>query len=167
MKKRSMKKAFVFDFDDTLATTKCKVMVRSKANKHIVAMLTSEEFNTHVLHPSCRYDFCEFKQGSFIKNASPTWLIHLAKEVSEQGHNVYILTAREDHVRNEITAWLNNNSINVEECFCVGGSSENISQRKKEILLDTVGRYDKVYFYDDSEENVNIFQHERLRSYLV
>ena len=162
-----MRKAFVFDFDDTLAETDCMVIVRETTYDEVVARLTPQQFNSHKLNSNCRYDFREFRDGSFIKNANPTWLIHLAKEVYKEGHSVYILTARENDVQGEINAWLWEHDIDSGECFCVGGTGDEIAERKKEILLDIIDRYDKIYFYDDSEANVNIYQHEKLRSYLV
>jgi len=162
-----MRKAFVFDFDDTLAETECNVLVRAIADDQLVARLTPKQYNKHKLRFDCHYDYSEFREGSFIKNANPTWLIHLAKEVSEEGHNVFILTAREDKVIGEIEEWTFDNGVDITETYCIGGTSSQIAIRKKKVLLDIVGKYDKVYFYDDSEENVNIFQHEKLRSYLV
>lgn len=162
-----MRKAFVFDFDDTLATTDCLVIVRDSANSDILFRLTPEEFNDFRLPANCHYDFSEFRDGSFIRNASPTWLIYLAKEVYNEGHDIFVLTARDNHVQYEITTWLWGHNINTAECFCVGGTGDEIAENKRQVLLDIVNRYDKTYFYDDSEANVNIYQHEKLRSYLV
>jgi hypothetical protein len=94
-------------------------------------------------------------------------LIHLAKEVSAEGHNVFILTAREHKVIGEIEEWLSDQNVDIAASYCVGGFSSQIAERKKRVLLDIVKKYEKVYFYDDSEENVNCFSHEKLRSYLV
>jgi hypothetical protein len=162
-----MDKAFIFDFDDTLAETECKVIVRADADDQIVARLSPKQYNTHKLRFDCHYDYSDFRDGSFIKHASPTWLIHLAKEVSAEGHNVFILTAREHKVIGEIEEWLSDQDVDITASYCVGGTSSQIAERKKRVLLDIVKKYDKIYFYDDSEENVNIFQHEKLRSYLV
>lgn len=162
-----MRKAFVFDFDDTLATTDCMVLVRETDYNQCVARLTPQEFNSHKLPRNCSYDFSEFRNGQFIKNANPTWLIHLAKEVYNEGHSVYILTARDNNVADAIYAWLMKHGIQATDIHCVGGTKESIAQNKKKVLLDIVNVYDKVYFYDDSEANVNIYQHEKLRSYLV
>ena len=66
-----MKKAFVFDFDDTLATTDCKVLVRRRnsiGGRFTVRKLTPAEFNTDVLADGEEYDFSEFRlfQGDQI-----------------------------------------------------------------------------------------------------
>lgn len=166
-----MRKAFVFDFDDTLAETDCKVWVLGRGglttDRRVVHKLTPAEFNAYKLKPGECFDFCEFRDDKFIHAANATWLMALAKEVAAEGHNVYILTAREHDVADAIHAWLMKHGIDATEVHCVGGTKESIPWNKKRILLDIVGKYDKIYFYDDSEANVDIFQHEKLRNYLV
>ena len=100
-----MKKAFVFDFDDTLATTDCKVLVRRRnsiGGRFTVRKLTPAEFNTDVLADGEEYDFSEFRSAEFIRSANPTFLIHLAKEVHDSGFAVYVLTARADRYRGRL-----------------------------------------------------------------
>jgi hypothetical protein len=160
-----MKKAFIFDFDDTLAKTDARVLVRANHGNNIVARLTPQEFNTHNLSANCHYDFCEFKKADYIHQADATFLMHLAREVFNEGHDVYILTAREFDVTDAIHTFMLANGIQPTFIHAVGGTND-ISERKKKILLDIVERYDKIYFYDDSEENVNVYEHEKLRTYL-
>jgi hydroxymethylpyrimidine pyrophosphatase-like HAD family hydrolase len=106
-----MKKAFVFDYDDTLATTKCRILVRTKGNvafggKKIIKKLTPSEYNTYKIKDDCYYDFSEFSSPDFIHNANPTKLIELAKEVYDEGHNVFVITARSDDVSSAIASFL-------------------------------------------------------------
>jgi hypothetical protein len=167
-----MNKAFVFDFDDTLAETDCKVWVLGRPidpseHYNVVRKLTPAEFNTYELKDGESFNFCEFRDDKFIHSANPTWLMALAKEVAAENHAIYILTARENHVADSINAWLISHGIAAKDIYCVGGTKDSIPVNKREILLDIVASYDKIYFYDDSEENVNIFQHEKLRNYLV
>lgn len=167
-----MRKAFVFDFDDTLAETDCKVWVigpptAPDGEYSVSAKLTPAQFNAYELKQGEKFWFGEFRNEKFIHAANPTWLINLAKEVAAEGHNVYILTARENDVADAIHAWLMGHGIDAIEVHCVGGNKDSIPSNKKKILLDIVEKYDKIYFYDDSEDNVNIFQHEKLRNYLV
>ena len=73
-----MKKAFVFDFDDTLATTDCKVLVRSTINGKVGRRLTPAEFNDYELTRFTYFDFSEFRSEKFIHNAVPTTLINFS-----------------------------------------------------------------------------------------
>jgi phosphoserine phosphatase len=161
-----MNKAFVFDFDDTLANTACHVIVRDSMGVAYKS-ITPAEFNTYKLGNGESFDFSEFRDEIFIHAANPTWLMALAKEVAAEGHAIYILTAREHCVADSIHAWLMGHGIDATEIHCVGGDKDSIPVNKKQILLDIVEKYDKIYFYDDHEDNVNIFQHEKLRNYLV
>lgn len=161
-----MKKAFIFDFDDTLATTAAQVIVRDSMNV-AYRSLTPAQFNAYKLGNGESFDFSEFRDEDFVHNADPTLLIHLAREVYDEGHAVYVLTARDASISDAIHTWLKTHGIDAIEIHCVGGTTETIPWNKKRVLLDMVKKYDKIYFYDDSEENINIFQHDKLRSYLV
>ena len=72
-----MNKAFVFDFDDTLATTGCRVLVRRPNGRGTrglpVRRLTPAEFNTDVLDEGEEYDFSQFRSAQFIRSANPTF----------------------------------------------------------------------------------------------
>jgi phosphoserine phosphatase len=161
-----MNKAFVFDFDDTLANTACHVLVRD-ADGNPIKSLSPAQFNTYKLLEGETFDFCEFRDEIFIHEANATWLMALAQEVYNENHKVFILTARDNVVADAICIWLMKHGIEATDIHCVGGTKESIAENKKKVLLDIVNAFDKCYFYDDSEENVNIYQHEKLRSYLV
>jgi hydroxymethylpyrimidine pyrophosphatase-like HAD family hydrolase len=162
-----MNKAFVFDFDDTLATTDALTLVRTHVHGNVVGRLTPQQMNTHKLPPKCYYDFREFEDDTFVQQANPLWLLALVKEVHAEGHPVFILTARQHMVSDAIYVWLKKHGVEAATVCCVGGGEDTIPISKKRVLLDIVEKHDKVYFYDDSEENVNIFRHEKLRSYQV
>ena len=156
-----MKKAFVFDFDDTLATTDCQVLVRSQlrggANK-VVKRLTPEQFNTYQLPELCSFDFSEFRSEKFIRCANPTYLMALAQEVNREGHAVYVLTARPDSVAGAITDFLLGFGVKPVRVFGVGSDSEklDIAGEKHKILRTLAQAFDLVYFYDDCAENCEI-----------
>ena len=164
--KNKTKKAFVFDFDDTLASTTCRVIIRDSAEVACKS-ITPAEFNSYKLQSGESFDFSEFRDEIFIHAANPTWLMGLAKEVAAEGHAVYILTARHEVVADSIFAWLMSHGIVAKDICCVGNSSGPISVNKREVLLGIVESYDMCYFYDDCQENVDIFQHEKLKSYFV
>lgn len=162
-----MKKAFVFDFDDTLATTTCEILVKKNGSSLSQERLTPAEFNTHVLPYGQYYDFSQFKTESFIHNAKPTSLIELAKEVHDEGHSVYILTARHDSVAKAITEWLLGFEIKPVGVHGVGGDNINIAKEKQRILTTIKECFDLVYFYDDDQHNIELAEKCGVKTYLV
>tara|TARA_Y100001938_G_C8007260_1_gene388030 strand:+ start:21 stop:506 length:486 start_codon:yes stop_codon:yes gene_type:complete len=147
-----MNKAFVFDFDDTLAKTKATVIVNRPFG--LSFRLSAIEFNQYKLQTGESFDFSEFKVPELVMDGKPTYLINLAKEVYEENHSVYILTAREDEVSDAIHSWLDSHGIKAKTIFCVGGTTETISKNKRKVLLSIMEQYDKVYFYDDCSKNI-------------
>tara|TARA_R100001443_G_scaffold10346_6_gene20001 strand:+ start:406 stop:903 length:498 start_codon:yes stop_codon:yes gene_type:complete len=165
-----MKKAFVFDFDDTLATTDCKVQVRSFDNFDINAYksLTSAEYNSYQLGPKEYFDYSDFKCGNKITEASATSLIHLAKEVHDENHDVYVLTARSNACADAIKKFLELRMIKPKFVFCVGDNNKAIEESKRNVLLTLLQGYDKLYFYDDYKGNIDSAPDDsKIRKYLV
>lgn len=157
-----MKKAFVFDFDDTLATTDCRVLVRSTTRggmNRVVKTLTPAEFNNYDLPEGAEFDFSEFRSEKFIRKANPTFLMALAQEVYKEGQAVYVLTARSDSVADAIMDFLASGyDVKPVKVFGVGSDSEkvDIAAEKKKVLGTLAQAFDLVYFYDDSEENCDL-----------
>ena len=147
-----MRKAFVFDFDDTLATTTARIKVMDGAG--LVTHVQPRDFSNFKLNVGEFFDFTEFRDDRFIKDADPTFLMYLAQEVSEENQDVYILTAREDDSADAIQSFLASYNVNAKTIHCVGGTQKNIPQKKREMLLTIMAKYDKVYYYDDSCDNI-------------
>ena len=168
-----MNKAFVFDFDDTLATTDCQVLVRRPNGRGTrglpVRRLTPAEFNTDVLDEGEEYDFSQFRSAQFIRSANPTFLMALAQEVHDEGHSVYVLTARADNVANAITEWLCGFGVKPVRVFGVGSDSEkvDIAEEKQKVLQTIKELFDVVYFYDDDQHNVDLADQVGVKTYLV
>jgi len=166
-----MRKAFVFDFDDTLATTDCRVIVRGgKSGRMPVKRLTPSEFNDYELPFDCEFDFSEFRSENFIRCANPTFLMSLAKEVHDEGHAVYILTARADNVASAIASFLAGFNIKPVGICCVGSDTKRVDiAAEKKKTLDTLSwAFDLVYFYDDCEENCKLAREvSGIKVYLV
>ena len=154
-KDNNMKKAFVFDFDDTLATTNCKVEVRQTdlyfGDSFRVQELTPSEFNTYELKEGEWFSFEQFKD---ILNPVALPLVDFAKEVSQENHNVFILSARPSEAVNPITEFLRSLDIKVKSVICVGGKPINIAKEKRIVLMSIIETHDVVYFYDDDKTNV-------------
>ena len=168
-----MEKAFVFDFDDTLATTDCKVIVRRPNGRGTRGLptrkLTPAEFNTDVLNDGEEYDFSEFRSAEFIRSANPTFLMALAKEVHDEGHSVYVLTARADNVADAIVDWLCGFDVKPVRVFGVGSDDKKVDiPAEKQKVLQTLNQlFDVVYFYDDDQHNVDLAGQVGVKTYLV
>jgi hypothetical protein len=97
-------KAFVFDFDDTLASTNARIVVLEQGQ--FSRSISAAEYNTYTLADNESFYFGEFKNPEFIVNGKPLGLIELAKEVHAEGHSLYILTARNEAASNAIATVL-------------------------------------------------------------
>ena len=153
-KDNNMKKAFVFDFDDTLASTTCKVEVIYSddwGQDSIVEELTASEFNTYELKADETFSFEQFKQ---VINPVALPLVSLAKEVSQENHNVFILSARPSEAVNPITEFLRSLNIEVKSVICVGGKPINIAKEKRTVLMSIIENHEVVYFFDDDKKNI-------------
>jgi len=168
-----MKKAFIFDFDDTLATTTARVIVMRDngyldQNDDVVAYLAPKEFSRYELEEGEYFDFTEFCDAQFIQDADATFLMGLAEQVDREGHDIYILTARDDDSSEAIRQFLADYGVRAKGIHCVGGRKETISKRKHDILMMLIRQYDKCYFYDDCPNNIaNAPVAENFRKYQV
>ena len=154
-KEVTMKKAFVFDFDDTLASTNAKVLVTKYGVPSQV--LTAAEYNTYRLADGEDFDFSEFKNPEFIINGSPLGLIELAKDIHAEGHSLYILTARNEIASGAIAGFLARFNITAKMIHCVGKTSDtNIARAKQTVLMSIIDNHDVTYFYDDDDKNIEL-----------
>jgi len=153
-----MKKAFVFDFDDTLATTEACIQVYRIEEDWTVRELSPAEFNDYELRSGEAFDFSQFRCPDLIENGEPTDLICLAKEVYEENHEVYILTARSNDVSEAIAKFLKIHGIKAKQIICLGDKdkSEHIARGKRRALLTIMESYDKIYYYDDCPKNIEL-----------
>jgi len=126
-------KAFVFDFDETLAHTSAVVLDGTEDK------------------------FAEFKDPKGVLDGTPLDLVGLAVEVYNEGHSVFILTARNDCVSDAIAEWLLEFEIEANAIHCVGTDAHmNIAKAKRRVLLSIIENHDVVYFFDDDEANIEL-----------
>jgi FMN phosphatase YigB (HAD superfamily) len=168
-----MNKAFVFDFDDTLAKTDACVLVHTNwlpmGMTNPSVQLTPAEFNDYELKEGERFDFSEFRCASLIENGRPTELMQLAKEVYDENHSVYILTARSDDVSDAIAKFLSLHGIEAKQIICVGDNDghNGIAAGKRKSLITIMKLYDKIYFYDDNKENIELANEIGVKTHLI
>jgi len=126
-------RAFVFDFDDTLAHTSA------------------------VEREGTEDRFAEFNDPSTILNGTPLELMSLAKEVYDEGHSVFILTARNECISNAIAEFLNGFNIEANAIHCVGSNAKvNVAKAKRKVLLSIIENHDVVWFFDDDADNIEL-----------
>tara|TARA_Y100001951_G_scaffold86665_1_gene77185 strand:- start:565 stop:1071 length:507 start_codon:yes stop_codon:yes gene_type:complete len=168
MKERNnnMKKAFVFDFDDTLAFTSARVIVKHRGWQ--TKRLTPAQFNSYKLQEEEEFYFHEFCDPRLILEGEPTNLLGFACDVFQEGHPVFILTARSDSVANAVQQFLRQFGITATAVHCVGKDAEtDIPKAKRQVLLSIIENHDIVYFYDDDEANVEAAKEIGVKSYKV
>jgi|TARA_R110000744_G_scaffold10135_4_gene31785 FMN phosphatase YigB (HAD superfamily) len=167
-----IKKAFVFDFDDTLAKTDARVVVvmpNTKTCRGYTKELSASQFNEYQLKMGERFDFSEFRCPVLVENGNPTELIRLAQDVYQEEHSVYILTARGNDVADAISKFLFVHKIKAKQIICLGDNDEgsSIAESKRVVLHTIMQSYDKIYFYDDNEKNIELAKEVGVKSYLV
>ena len=126
-------KAFVFDFDDTLATTDCLVEV-------IFELAEGESFG-----------FNQFKK---IINPVALPLTQLALDVQSENHNVFILSARPVEATEAINGFLKSIGIQAKRIICVGGKPIDIAKAKRTVLMSIIENHEVVWFFDDDDKNI-------------
>jgi FMN phosphatase YigB (HAD superfamily) len=158
-------KAFIFDFDDTLAVT--DAMVQVMVNGKIVKTLDSHTYTSYQLQEDEEFCFAQFAQANHILNCQLLPLIEYAIQLSNEGHDLYILTARSPEVSEAIQDKLDENNVKVKIVFCVGGKPVNIADEKRKVLLTLIEKYDTIYFYDDDAANVHAANKIGIKANLV
>ena len=156
-----MKKAFVFDFDDTLAVTTSRVYVFRERGfeaieSHKFASYESSDADLDM-------DFSEFqdadKSRPHIQYAKPCEMIDFALEMQSYGHSVYVLTARCAESAPDIADFLGKYGLKPKHIEGVGvnANGETGSAKPKRRFLESLtGKYDEITFYDDDLKNINM-----------
>lgn len=129
------KKAFVFDLDGTLFET---------AAREIVDYEDPAETR-----------YVEFADPALLLDKSkPLPLVDLARKVQEEGHAVYVLTARCSIIGPAIEQLLGRYGIKPLFIFTVGDRGLQIPLYKSEVLYAISQTHDATYFFDDDEDNL-------------
>lgn len=158
------KKAYIFDFDETLVTTKAKIQVYR--NGVFVKSMNSREYNTYEPKKEDKLDFSEFKDPELILNAKKYKMWPVLKNISnavkrdKSDSSIYILTARSPIVKSYIYEFLKRNGIEIgiEHIITIGDDAGNISisNEKRKQLKKLAAQYDVITFFDDDPKNIAI-----------
>lgn len=156
-----------FDIDETVFHSFAQVIVRNKHTGDIVAQLSNDEFNAHVLGDDEQYDFSQFQDAKFFK-ASSKVIKSTLKEIKKQfarGDMIVFLTARADMDNNSVfkdTFRQQGIRVNHKRIrFELAGNLKYgpIPQRKMYVIGKYIKRYkdvEEIKIYDDHKENVRI-----------
>jgi FMN phosphatase YigB (HAD superfamily) len=97
-------KLWIFDFDDTLVTSKSQVIVKD-AEGNVVEKIDTGDYPTHKLKPGQEYDFSEFSKvinPERIEGVFRTFV----EQINDSSSKVYILTARQPDAAEAIFNYL-------------------------------------------------------------
>jgi hydroxymethylpyrimidine pyrophosphatase-like HAD family hydrolase len=97
----------------------------------------------------------DYSRADLLMQAKPKHMMALARERFEDGHDVYVLTARGPDIRQAIFELLASHGIQTKNVFCVGGGVGAHKKLKADVLTSISEKYPGVIFYDDRVDNVN------------
>ena len=126
-------KAFVFDLDGTLFETTAKEIESATGHARYIEFSDSDKL---------------------LKESKPRSLVSFAITVQQEGHKVYVLTARNSIIYRAIRILLEQYGVQAEYIFCVGDRGFDIPAYKAEIL-SILNQTHQTYFFDDCEENLS------------
>ena len=145
----------VFDFDDTLAYTDSKILLR-KADGTTLEQ-TPGEWAVYEPQEGDEFDFSQF-QGELINPREMKAYTDILRNVlgaGSEGRKTVILTARTEGAAQGITNFLEDIGIDPTSLELVTlGSSD--PQDKARWIEQRIGEgYDDILFFDDSSKNIN------------
>jgi hypothetical protein len=160
--------AYIFDLDDTLIKSLCKILVRKDGE--VVARLTPEEFNTYKLNPGESFDFVEFQSMEMLKKTGRKYKywgvaqnVNNAIQTRRTNSILYILTARPHYVAKDLHWYLVGmglTELKASNVYAIGdlGKAKTIAELKRETIEDIKDRHKvaKVFFFDDDDKNLKL-----------
>jgi len=149
-----VKKIRVFDFDDTLATTKSDVLFTAPDGTK--GKLNAEEFakqGKDLLEEGYVFDFSEFNK---VTKGKPGPLLEVAKKIqaARGTEDVFVLTARAPEAQVAIKEFLDGVGLNI-PLKNITGLGNSTGEAKANWLVDKAAEgYNDFYFADDAYQNV-------------
>ena len=149
-----VKKIRVFDFDDTLATTKSDVLFTAPDGTE--GKLNAEEFardGKELLDQGYVFDFSEFNK---VTKGKPGPLLEVAKKIqaARGTEDVFVLTARAPEAQVAIKEFLDGVGLNI-PLENITGLGNSTGEAKANWMIDKAAEgYNDFYFADDAYQNV-------------
>jgi hypothetical protein len=149
-----VKKIRVFDFDDTLATTKSDVLFTAPDGTE--GKLNAEEFardGARLLEQGYVFDFSEFNK---VTKGKPGPLLDIAKKIqaARGTEDVFVLTARAPEAQVAIKEFLDSVGLNI-PLENITGLGNSTGEAKANWMVEKAAEgYNDFYFADDAYQNV-------------
>ena len=144
----------VFDFDDTLAYTDSKIILRKASGKTIE--MTPGSWAVYEPEEGDEFDYSQFR-GPLINPREMKDYTNVLRRVLGAGSNgrkTVILTARDVGAKQGIVDFLEDIGINPESLELVTLGSSNPQDKADWIERKIEEGYDDIFFLDDSSKNV-------------
>lgn len=142
----------VFDFDETIADTHAQTVVRIRKTGEPVRRLSQAQLDTEKPGEGEEFDFSEFDDvGDAEEKKNIT--NRMTKFINHPNSQVMVVTARESIAEDPIQSYLNFLEIDTSSLIIKGLAG----QSKGDYIANIVSKnpsINKVYFFDDSEANV-------------
>jgi hypothetical protein len=149
-----VKKARVFDFDDTVARTKSNVLYTMPDGRK--GKLTAEEFakqGDSILKEGGEFDFSEFNKVMDGKKGPLFDLMKKMKE-AEGDRDIFILTARAPEAAPAIQQFLKEMGVDIPLKNITGLGDSSGKAKAQWIVNKAAEGYNDFYFADDAAQNV-------------
>ena len=149
-----VKKIRVFDFDDTLATTKSDVLFTAPDGTK--GKLNAEEFATkgkELLDEGYVFDFSEFNKVTKGKRGP---LFNVAQKIKEARGNedLFVLTARAPEAQQAIYEFLKSQGLEFKKENIIGLGNSTGEAKAQWLIGKAAEGYNDFYFADDAYQNV-------------
>ena len=149
-----VKKARVFDFDDTVARTKSNVLYTMPDGEK--GKLTAEEFakqGDSIIEQGGEFDFSEFNKVMDGKKGPLFDLMKRMKE-AEGDRDMFILTARSPEAAPAIQQFLKEMGVDI-PLKNITGLADSTGRAKAQWVVNKAAEgYNDFYFADDADQNV-------------
>ena len=148
----------VFDFDDTLAQTNSKVLVKMPDGKNIKIDATQFALQSADLEAAgAEFDFSEFSKVIDGKKG-PLADLALKRQGKFGSKNIFVLTARPQEAAYAIHAFLKGIGLNIPIDNITGLEDGRPSAKADWIVEKAAEGYNDFYFADDAYKNVKAVQ---------
>ena len=149
-----IKKIRVFDFDDTMATTKSDVLYTAPDGKE--GKLNAEEFakqGKDLLDQGYVFDFSEFNKVTKGKKG-PLWKVAEKIKETRGNEDLFILTARAPQAQEAIYEFLKSEGLEFKAENIIGLGNSTGEAKANWIVDKAAEGYNDFYFADDAVANV-------------
>jgi hypothetical protein len=142
----------VFDFDETIADTHAKTVVRSKNSGKALRRLDQKQLDAQTPKSGEEFDFSEFDDVDYAEEKKHI-TDKMKKFIDDPNAQVVVATARRERAQDSIQRYLDFLGIPTKSLIIqglTGGSKGDYIQK----IIEKNPSIKKLYFFDDSEANV-------------